>query len=291
MKKLLMQFLTLYHICFDLLRVVKNAFHPDTTREIKISSPELAILANGPSLQYSLDNDVAKLPKADIMCINDFAITGHYENLKPKYYLFLDPCYVLPNVYKALEESRKKVFESIATKTTWKMYLLFPGSTKDSEHVNALIRNNSNLEIIFFNQRHIDCHEKLSHLLYSKRKGMPTPQNTLHACIFVGINAGYKKIYLFGADHSWHETIALNKDNMLCIKKGYHFYDQEEQELIPNYKDAEKGTAFTMPEFMIAMAKTFEGYFKLQKYADAKGCCLLNASHKTYIDAIKRIQL
>jgi hypothetical protein len=118
---------------------------------------------------------------------------------------------------------------------------------------------------------------------------MPKAQNVLIAALFVAINMSYKKIYLFGADHSWHETIELNSKNIVCFRDA-HFYDNDDAHLIPFYKGYANQDTFTMQELFDAFATMFRGYDMLQVYARSLGCKIYNLSSKTFVDAFERIK-
>lgn len=38
--------------------------------------------------------------------------------------------------------------------------------------------------------------------MYKENKMLPIMQNVLVGCIYIAINLGYKKIFIYGADHS-----------------------------------------------------------------------------------------
>jgi hypothetical protein len=126
--------------------------------------------------------------------------------------------------------------------------------------------------------------------VYRLNLGAPILQNTLIAGIFFALNMGFRKIYIFGADHSWLEETVMRNDNVLCIRQGYHFFDRDDQELVPNRK-SNQGEVFKMHEFLKALSITFEGYIFLEDYALRIGAKVYNASSKSYIDAFERIKI
>ena len=110
------------------------------------------------------------------------------------------------------------------------------------------------------------------------------------AAIFLAINLGYARIYLHGADHSWHEDLVLNEENIVCIKDR-HFYDKGEVALTPWRIGDKNGTTWKMHEILMALSKKFQGYHVLAEYASYRKAKIYNASKKTYIDAFERCQI
>jgi hypothetical protein len=120
---------------------------------------------------------------------------------------------------------------------------------------------------------------------------MPQSQNVLVAAIFLGINMSFKKIYVFGADHSWHEHLHVNEENILCLKH-IHFYENEENvSFVPFYKGAHLKETFSVAEIFATWAKVFNGYSALNHYANSRGCKIYNASEVSFIDAFERIKI
>jgi len=244
------------------------------------------VLGNGPSLKTSLTNHFNTIEKHSLVCVNSFSITEEYAQLKPLYYIMLDDGF-----WKGNSEYILNTFDALANKTSWKMHLLVPQKAKKSNRFNELIVKNKNIELIYFNYTVFKGIESLSHFFYSQNLAMPQSQNVLVASIFLSINIGFKKIILLGADHSWHENVHVNNDNIVCIK-DVHFYDNIEQiKYHPIKKGAYSNETFKFHELLNAWSKAFYGYWILNKYAIKKDCIIENASPVSYIDAFKRIEL
>jgi hypothetical protein len=123
--------------------------------------------------------------------------------------------------------------------------------------------------------------------LYKYQIGIPHAQNVLVAAIYLGIEIGFKKIYLMGADHSWHEELIVSKDNIVCFKPK-RFSDKEEASLVPFLMHDKSTRAAKMHEIFDAFTKVFVGYHNLEEYSQYRDVKILNASKKTYIDAFER---
>lgn len=244
------------------------------------------VLGNGPSLKKSLQDHHGFFKKHPLICVNSFSITEHYTDLQPTYYVILDPGFWLGS-----GELVDNTLEGIRTKTTWPIYLLVPPRAKQSELFSNLEKQNTNITIIHFNYTVFKGFKNIAHYFYRKNLAMPQSQNVLVASLFLGLNIGFKKMFVVGADHSWHEHLHISDDNMLCVKQ-IHFYDNEEKvTYTPFYKGLHSKDVFKIDEILLLFAKTFHGYMVLNEYARTQSCEILNASEVSFIDAFKRIKL
>lgn len=245
------------------------------------------ILGNGPSLKTSFEKHSDFIAKHSLMCVNNFATTNEFEKLKPSFYAMLDPCYWIdePN------EMAIKCLSSLQEKTTWKIKMLLPNQAKKSTAFNNLSKQNKNIEIVYYNYTVFKGFESVAHAFYRKNLAMPQSQNILVACLFLGINMGFKQLYLLGADHTWHENILVNDNSQLCLKDS-HFYDNAQQlNYRLFYKDEHQKDTFTMSEILFTFSKIFSGYEAIKKYSETKNCKIFNASEVTFIDAFERKKL
>lgn len=123
-------------------------------------------------------------------------------------------------------------------------------------------------------------------ILFDRNLGMPPAQNVLVSTLFLTLRMGYKNIVILGADHSWHETLALDNANRVCLR-DFHFYDKDVG-MQPFTMDGSEEKIFTMDALFYALGRMFEGYWKIAEYADRQAAQIINASSVTYIDAFKR---
>jgi hypothetical protein len=119
---------------------------------------------------------------------------------------------------------------------------------------------------------------------------MPQSQNILAASLYLAITRRFKEVYLFGADHSWHEEIRMSDTNELLMKQE-HFYDKPgDIAHIPVYDVVKKETSRMSAQFA-SLSKAFYSYEVLRDYAASLNVQVLNASAKSYVDAFKRIKI
>jgi hypothetical protein len=118
---------------------------------------------------------------------------------------------------------------------------------------------------------------------------MPLAQTVVVGALFTLINIGYKRIYLVGADHSWHESFFMDENNVLYLSDK-HFFSEDVQPTPLIF--GQKETQFAkMHEACMSLAYVFQGHQEVSEYAKYAGSKIYNASGKTYIDAYERIKL
>ncbi|MCE9538853.1 MAG: DUF115 domain-containing protein [Bacteroidetes bacterium] len=244
------------------------------------------ILGNGPSLKQSLQKYPDIFKKYPLICVNSFSITEDYIRLKPAYYVLLDPGWWLSK-----NEWESKVIETIKTNTSWKMTLFVPFGAKYSKKITELEKQNSNITVHYFNYTVFKGFKGIAHFLFKKDLAMPQCQNVLVASIFLSINLKFKNVYLLGSDHTWHEHLYVNEENILCAKH-VHFYENEEEiAYVPFYKGAHTKEVFKVHEIFTSLGKVFLGYEILQKYAQYCKVNIYNATEISFIDSFERKKL
>ncbi|MCW3071607.1 MAG: hypothetical protein JWO44_1497 [Bacteroidetes bacterium] len=244
------------------------------------------ILGNGPSLKESLGKHPGFFSKHPLVCVNTFAVTEEYTQLKPAYYVMLDP-----NFWLVDNDFTRKTLNALVEKTSWNMALLVPQQAKRSALFRELERRNPQIRISYYNYTVFRGFESITHWFCKKNLAMLQSQNVLVASIFLSINIGFKEIYLVGADHTWHESLHVNENNMLCIK-DVHFYEEKEHISYKPFRVAlDSERTHRVDEIFSIWGKTFYGYIAMNNYAKYRGAAIYNASEVSFIDAFKRVKL
>lgn len=222
--------------------------------------------------------------KVDFMCVNQFCVADEYQELKPEYYVILDPGYWEETTSVPLIAAREELADKINLNTNWNMELFVPYRAK-SMFDRIII--NKNVTVIGFNSTPVDFPEWFSYFLFCKQLAMPYAQNVLVASLCISLQLGYKKIYLLGASHTWHTEIELRQDNVLCYKR-FHFYD-EQYELAPLTLDINESKQTKVHEALAVWSKVFFGYCQVEKLSRKLGARIFNATPVTFIDAFERV--
>lgn len=272
---------------YSLLRALKNYRHDRTISDMNPIGKDLCVLGNGPSLKDSLTNNIDFISSRTSICVNDFISSSYFELIKPSYYLLLDPAYWRQDSIPVYVQIRDAIFTRLIDSVDWDLTVIIPTAGKNELDWVTVFSANDRIKVAFINVTPVSGFESVRHLMYKYQLGMPRPQNVLVAALYLGINIGYETIYLFGADHSWHEELFVNNDNVVCIKDK-HFYDNNEVKAVPfpMYHDSPETPKLHV--ILDAFAKMFEGYHYIEAYAKYRKVCIYNASCKTFIDAFKR---
>ena len=248
-----------------------------------VAHPTCVVLGNGPSLTQDLEKYRNELQRHDLLCVNGFALSEAYAQLRPRYYLMLDPAF-----WEAETPAIHRILDAMVERTSWKLHLYVPHAARNARNLNRL-HSNTNIHVHFFNYIVYNGFRSLGHRLFHMGWVSPQCQNVLVSAIFHAINSGHQRIILLGADHSWHENILVKEDNIVYTKE-VHFYDNMEHcTYVPFHTNIGEKTTRTMGELFHTWSKVYNGYFNLKHYAATRKCEIYNASVKSYIDAFPRI--
>ncbi|WP_434153612.1 hypothetical protein [Pseudomonas sp. JZ134] len=242
------------------------------------------VLGNGPSLK----NDIKELKQyvnrasVDIWVVNNFCFSKEFFYLKPAFYVLADPNYWLPVVSPEADALRSRFILEVKGNVNWPMTILIPLSAKGSNFCKKL--KSSFISVEFYNSTPVAGSLRFSGWLMQKQLGMPAALNVLIAALSLALCASYKKIYIFGADHSWHEELFLSSNGEALVKQ-YHFY-AEEVKARPIYRPTQ--VCFTVGDMFLRWGKVFKNYEVLRGFADMRKVHVINVSSKSYIDAFER---
>lgn len=279
--------------------------------KIKVAPNDVClVLGNGPSLKDSIEKHMDLFEGKKIICVNQFNKSEYYERIKPDFYILADPMYwnkpfqkirddlnenhldqFKPEeleYYQSLKNIVEGTINNIERKTQWPMTLFLPLQSMLSKELGDLPSKNPYVSICYYNTTPINRgFTALLYFLYRHNLGMPTPMTVLNAAIFLTLNMGFKKIFLLGADHTFHEDLTVNEKNMVCTKP-LHFYDTEKVKNLPMFKEQNTGTTFTMHDWWMFLYKMFRSHFYLEAYSKSLNAKIYNASERTFLDAYER---
>ncbi len=248
------------------------------------------ILGNGPTLLTSIEKYKKLGTKLDLFCVNNFACTSQYEDLKPEFYILQAPQFFLDDdkLSTFYIEQRRTLFNHIQTKTNWDIFLVIPVKAKKSTAFNQLLASNEHLKPLYFNDTAIEGFSFIKRFCFNNSLGMPRPHNVLIPSLMNAINIGFKEIYIVGADHSWLGEIAVNDKNEALVHQK-HFYDEtsSKPEKMQDYIHRPRRLHEIINKFYL----TFLGYWEIKEYSEKKGVHVINASETSMIDAFERRSL
>lgn len=240
----------------------------------------LVILANGPSLNRTIEENRAELDKADLMAVNFAANAPVFRELKPAYYILADPHFFsgaeVPNLVKLREN---------LVAVTWRMTLLVPCPMLS--RVSPAIIANPNIDIKTFNAVGAEGFEWFERAVYGSGLAMPRPRNVLIPAIMCGMWLGYNKICITGADHSWMQTIYVDDENHV-VSEQPHFYKDDEAEKKRVHSEYE---GYHLHDIVRSFYVAFRSYHRIAAYANSRAVRIVNCTPGSYIDAFPRATL
>ena len=207
------------------------------------------------------------------MAVNFFYKSPYFQELKPSYYVLADPFFFS-------DEQLMLILDAVC----WPMTLYVPYRYWKTVRLMRMCPN-KHIQVIPYHTGHYMGFDCFRTWIYKHGLSMPVAQNVLIPCIFNAINMGYKTIKLYGADHSWTETIRVNSSNEVCLVDS-HFYDNSAMSLKPWKKLT--GETYLMHEVLRDLAQMFDSYHYVRKYADQVGCKIINCTKNSFIDAFER---
>lgn len=251
--------------------------------QIDNESRTVSLLANGPSVGDMLSNKIALLEGTDLLVLNYFANTDYFFQLKPKYYIILDPGFFIDGFGVASEQNakdgikKKQQMKANLDKVDWDMLFFVPNSKSASNATRELIRN-PRIKILYFNATRVLGFSWFQNIMYSRMQGLPSSRNVLIAALQVLINLGYKKIYLYGAELSWTRTMDVDIDNGMMFFNDGHFYDKS------SIRYFGKGG---YKWWLKAIVEMLEGVEQMGIYAESVGCKVINRTPKSFLDVFE----
>lgn len=274
----------LFKTAMSLKRVALNSRYRVSMPKVKLNNFPCLIFGNGPSLDGDIREKIGMVQKCETFCVGRFAESDLYVQVKPKYYVLTDTMWWASSAPEITVSMRDKLYRQIINETTWPLNVCAPFEAK--EFLSGIFKNSPNIRLLHYNNVPLWGEERVLNRLYDLNLGMPPAQNVLVTSLFLALRMGYKKIIVLGADHSWHETLALDDLNRVCLRDR-HFYDKDVS-MRPFTMDGSDGKIFTMDTLFHALARMFEGYWKIARYAVTQQAMIINASSVTYVDAFKR---
>lgn len=237
----------------------------------------IIVLGNGPSLKDTLRDHMPMLQRSTTMVVNYAANDDSYVQLRPNYYVLVDPAFFSEKPAESVRALWKRI-----RATSWPITLIV--GARDLMKAEILVGANDFVSIRTVNLVGVEGWDWLETLAYDKGWGMPRPRNVLIAGLMASLQMGYKEAYVCGADHSWLQNVKVHENNRVTTVQT-HFYKESDGFQQVADKVFEK---VTMPELMMNFYIAFDSYHRMQRYALRRGISIYNSTPGSYIDAFPR---
>ncbi len=221
--------------------------------------------------------------KYDCCVVNDSVLTDFFWKLRPSYYFMIDDQYFYTKE-DVFAENNKNLVEAFK-KVSWPIKVFVPIKWKSD--ARYLFGDNKNIKLVgFYSNPLTDSFEfkKIKMFLFKKGIANPRYMNVCCAALFCLLNAGYKKIFLFGLDLSWTSLLYVGKDNIVYMK-NQHYYDDK----YDSTKYVQDGKPIRFHEVLRYTAIGGASFWDIRDYSDYLGDVeIINKSENSFVDAFKK---
>jgi hypothetical protein len=261
----------------SIVKLVLQTRKPTVTRIADTEDSNIIILGNGPSLADTIRDYGERLQHANTLAVNFFANTPQFADLKPSRYILVDP-----HFFEGLDDDNVNRLWSNIARIDYAMTLYVP--IKYAKTARRLIGPHNSISVETFNAVGCEGWQWLRRKVYLAGRGMPRPRNVLIPAIMVAMQAGFRAIYIAGADHSWLRTLSVNDSNEV-VSVQPHFYKEDEQEqsrVVSVYRNVK------LHEVIYSFYVAFRSYHEIAQYASWRGTAIYNITPGSFIDAFPR---
>ncbi|MBR5802005.1 MAG: hypothetical protein IKY25_04580 [Alistipes sp.] len=270
--------------------VVKEDFHNYIKRSGAIDmarSKCVAILGNGPSLKRELPQLIAQRAweEKDILAVNFFALSEEFALIMPKYYVISDPMFFRKAGYG---ERVQELYKALAEKVSWPIKLYVQYYNPEHFDYRSAIGHNPNIEIVPFHSIVFHGFRSIEFWCYRRGLGSGNFGTVIQNGEFIALQLGYRRIELYGVDHTLLDGLMVDEKNRVCRRKS-HYYDSEQSPAEPIYYNATNPPRpYTMSEYLSETAELFRGHEVLRDFSAECGAEIINRTAHSMIDAYKR---
>ena len=250
------------------------------------------ILLNGPSLNEDI-KEISRDEYEKIICVNHFADSSLYLEIKPNIYVFQDSYFWDSKVRNEYKLKRQKTFENILEKTNWPIQVWFPSYCKNLEIFSSL-KENKFIHLKTFNAAYIDStitgniyriFEPFIHFLWEKNLFAPPPSNVSNCALYISYLNGSKFIDVIGLNLSFFKCIEVDKKDNKLFSNNEHFYGKEK---IYIYKDKVNLIHSKIHEEMYKYTSVFYVLNSMSKFFEKRNITVNNLTKESYVDCFNR---
>lgn len=219
----------------DFLR--HGTFHPSIKSIQKNKKDRIFIIGNGPSLNQDIAPFIEDLKQEDVMMVNQALTHPLAFNLKPSYYTLMDPAYW--GLYTQEEDIEEWITDCITSlneklaSVDWQINILAPYHFYAKRTEKGIACTNQNIHIHTFNAAELYTFSSLQRWLYVNAFAIPSGINVLISALCCALIIGYNKIYLLGADSTWHTQLGVDKDNRVFSIEEHYYHDEVQKVYTP----------------------------------------------------------
>lgn len=245
------------------------------------NNKRLFVIGNGPSVNVDIAGFEDSLSREDVIMVNQALTSPLAFQIKPKYYVLMDPFYM--GIYDEKAgidfKSRVDALNEAFVKVDWEMCLLVSYIHYKKRINGRCIKVENNfIKVCTFNSLELYSFKSLQKIFYKHNFAIPSGINVLIAALSCGVVLGYKEIYLLGANSDWHKQLSVDSQNRLYTYDAHYYDGGVPEKVFSNYT-----VAFVFKN----IAQAFRAYEELGKMSFG----ITNCTSKSMIDAFPRVSL
>jgi PAS domain-containing protein len=248
-------------------------------------APTMAILGNGPALAEELPHLLEEMRGGDrdFLAVNFFAEDERFTELRPAYYVLSDPMFFRDTTERQRVEA---LYRAMNERVAWPMNLYVQYYNPERFDYRAALPN-PNIRIVPFHTLTYRGFRRLEFWLYRHGLGSANFGTVVQVGEYIVLLLGYKRIELYGVDHTLLEGLCVDDANRLC-RADRHYYDGgEPADPRPMYQKVPR-RPYTMAVYLAEVAELFRGHEVLRDYARSLGARIVNRTRGSMIDAYER---
>lgn len=248
-------------------------------------APTMAILGNGPALADELPRllEAMRGEDRDFLAVNFFAEDDRFTQLRPAYYVLSDPMFFRDT---AERERVAALYRTLNERVAWPMNLYVQYYNPEHFDYRAALPN-PNIRIVPFHTQMYRGFRRLEFLLYRRGLGSANFGTVVQVGEYIALLLGYKRIELYGVDHTLLEGLCVDDENRLC-RADRHYYDGTEAPALRPMFQKVPPRPYTMAVYLAEVAELFRGHEVLRDYARTLGARIVNCTKGSMIDAYER---
>ncbi len=250
-------------------------------------APTMAILGNGPALAEELPHLLEEMRGGDrdFLAVNFFAEDERFTELRPAYYVLSDPMFFRDTTERQRIEA---LYRAMNERVAWPMNLYVQYYNPERFDYRAALPN-PNIRIVPFHTLMYRGFRRLEFRLYRHGLGSANFGTVVQVGEYIALLLGYKRIELYGVDHTLLEGLCVDDANRLC-RADRHYYDGgEPADPRPMYQKVPR-RPYTMSVYLAEVAELFRGHEVLRDYARSLGARIVNRTRGSMIDAYEKVK-
>lgn len=281
----------LYETAFYfLVMAVKENFRNYVGRAgtVGTPAPTMAVLGNGPALADELPRLLEETKRGgdrDFLAVNFFAEDDRFAELRPAYYVLSDPMFFRDT---AERERVAALYRTLNERVAWPMNLYVQYYNPERFDYRAALPN-PHIRIVPFHTQMYRGFRGLEFRLFRHGLGSANFGTVVQVGEYVALLLGYKRIELYGVDHTLLEGLCVDDANRLC-RTDRHYYDGGAAAAPRPMFQKVPRRPYTMSIYLAEVAELFRGHEVLRDYAATLGARIVNCTRDSMIDAYEKVK-